>query len=62
MSYSASYPYLILMIYKKKSLVANEKSNITNPIPYSLPYTDTDRHSDALCLSEHSETFCEYSP
>ena len=29
------------MIYKKKSLVANEKSHITNPIPYSLPYKDS---------------------
>ena len=29
------------MIYKKKSLVANEKSHITNPIPYSLSYKDS---------------------
>jgi len=30
------------MIYKKKkSLVANEKSHITNLIPYSLPYKDS---------------------
>jgi hypothetical protein len=29
------------MIYKKYSLVANEKSHISNPIPYSLPYKDS---------------------
>ena len=39
------------MIYKKKSLVANEKSHITNLIPYSLPYKDS-----ILMLSGYENT------